>query len=111
MKIYKINSLTTILFTFLVIGLVVLLPITLIQNLWNSTIGRTYTDISINFWQALILWMIVLVVLNIMGLFKFEFAVEANDALEKDIIKKNLESLQNTFEKKEEVEKENKNTK
>lgn len=76
MKIYKINSLATILLTFLIFSLVALLPISLIEALWNGTIGKSFTDISINFWQALILWLMVLVVLNIIGIFKFEFAVE-----------------------------------
>ena len=85
MKIYKLNSVTTMLFIFLIIGLVVLLPVVFIEALWNSTIGRTYTDITINFWQALILWLVVLVSLNILGLFKFEFAVETKES--KTVIK------------------------
>src|SRR3989338_8646011 len=92
MKIYKVNSLTTILFAFLTAGLVLFLPIVLIEALWNGTIGKTYTDISINLWQALILWLIVLVLLNILGVFKFEFAVET---LDKELIKKKLKSFKN----------------
>lgn len=94
MKIYKLNSLTTFLFAFLAIGLVVLLPIVLIELLWNSTVAKTYVDISIDFWQALILWLIVLVMLNISGLFKFEFAVEAHETLDKERLKNKLKDLQ-----------------
>ena len=76
MKIYKFNSLTTFLFASLIIGLVVFLPIAFIEALWNSTLGKTYPNIVIDFWQALILWLIVLVVLNILGIFKFEFVID-----------------------------------
>lgn len=103
MKIYKLNSLTTFLFIFLIIGLVVFLPILLIETLWNSTIGKTYTDYSINFWQSLILWLIALVSFNILGLFKFEFAVETADSFDKEGFKKKLEGLQNTKETTKEI--------
>ena len=91
MKIYKISSFTTFLFSLVIIGLVVFLPIVLIQNIWNVTIGKTYTDITINFWQALILWLIVLITLNILGIFKFEFAVETGENIDKELLKKKLE--------------------
>ena len=93
MKIYKISSLTTFLFIFLIIGLAVFLPITLIQALWNSTIGKAYIDINIDFWQALILWLIFLVFLNVLGLFKFEFAIEAGDSFDKELLKKKIEEV------------------
>ncbi len=93
MKIYKLNSLTTFLFAFLIIGIVVFLPIVLIEALWNSTVAKTYADISIDFWQALILWLIVLVVLNVLGLFKFEFAVERHEALDKELLKNKLKDV------------------
>ena len=102
MKIYKINSFTTFLFTFLIIGLVIFLPIVLIELLWNSTIGRTYDQININFWQALILWLIVLVSLYILGVFKFEFAIETVDTFDKELLRKKLENLQNKPEEKSE---------
>lgn len=104
MKIYKINSLATFFLGFLIVGLVVLLPIALIEALWNSTIGKTYTDISIDFWQALILWLVVLVSLNILGVFKFEFAVESIDSFDKELLKKKLESLQGKTKEKKEAE-------
>ena len=95
MKIYKLNSLTTFLFAFIIVGLVVFLPIVLIENLWNTTIGKTYTNFSIDFWQALILWLIVLVLLNIIGIFKFEFAVQThNSILDDELLKKKLQDLQ-----------------
>ena len=95
MKIYKLNSITTFLFSLLILGLVVFLPIALIETLWNSTIGKNYADTVINFWQALILWLVVVTVLNILGLFKFEFAVESGENLDKELLKKKLESLSN----------------
>ena len=91
MKIYKINSLTTIFFAFLLFGLVVFLPIVFIEALWNSTVGKSFTDITINFWQAFILWLMVLVTLNIIGIFKFEFAVESFD---KELIKQKIQDIQ-----------------
>lgn len=94
MKLYKLNSLTTLLFSFLIISLVFFLPVVLIEALWNSSVGKTYTDITIDFWQALILWLMVLVILNILGIFKFEFAVQTGDTFDKEKIKKKLESLQ-----------------
>lgn len=95
MKIYKLNSLTTFLFAFVVVGLVVFLPIVLIESLWNTTVAKTYTDISIDFWQALILWLIVLVLLNIIGIFKFEFAVEThNSIIDDELLNKKLQDLQ-----------------
>lgn len=103
MKIYKINSLTTILFGFFIICFIVFLPIVFIESLWNSTIAKSYSDFAINFWQALILWLIVLVSLNIVGVFKFEFAVETTDTFDKDILKKKLEGLQNKPEEKSEI--------
>ena len=94
MKIYKLNSLTTFFFAFFIIGLVVLLPIVLIETLWNTTVAKTYTDISIDFWQALILWLVVLVALNILGIFKFEFAVETHESFDKELLKKKLQDVQ-----------------
>lgn len=112
MKIYKINSLTTTLFIFLLIGFVMLLPIILIETLWNSTIGKAFTGINIDFWQGLILWLIFLVILNILGVFKFEFAVETKDSFEKELLKKKLEGIANLVSKTEEkVESENKTQK
>lgn len=104
MKIYKLNSLTTLLISFIVIGLVFFLPVVLTEALWNSTIGKTYSDITIDFWQALILWLVVLVILNILGIFKFEFAVETGDTFDKEKIKKKLESLQKSPSEKSETE-------
>ena len=103
MKIYKLNSLTTILFGFLIICFIVFLPIIFIETLWNATVAKSYADFNIDFWQALILWLIVLVSLNIIGIFKFEFAVETADAFDKDLLKKKLESLQGKPEEKPEI--------
>ena len=97
---YKLNSLTTILFGFLIICFVVFLPIIFIEALWNTTIAKSYNDFSINFWQALILWLIVLVSLNIFGIFKFEFAIETADTFDKESLQKKLETLQNPHEEK-----------
>lgn len=88
MKIYKLNSFITFLFSVLILGLVVFFPIMLIEVLWNSTIGKTYSDIAIDFWQAFILWLIVLTFLNILGIFRFEFAVETGNSLNKQKINK-----------------------
>ena len=101
MKIYKINSFTTFLFSFLILGLVVFLPIALIELLWNNTLAKTYDQLTINFWQALILWLIVLVLLNILGIFKFEFAVEKADTFDKELLRKKLEKMNNLEEKQE----------
>lgn len=95
MKIYKLGSLTTLLISTLILGLVVFLPIVLIEALWNSTIGKSFNNVNIDFWQASILWLIILVILNILGLFKFEFAIEAGDTLDKEFFKKKLQNLQN----------------
>ena len=97
---YKLNSLTTMLIAVLLIGLIVFFPIMLIEALWNTTIAKAYTDFSINFWQALILWLIVLITLNILGLFKFEFAIEKIDSIENNPFKKTLEDVQSNTEKK-----------
>ena len=106
MKIYKLNSLTTFLFSVLIIGLIVFLPIALIETLWNTTIGKTYSDITIDFWQALILWLIILVILNLLGVFKFEFAVETGENFDKNMLRKKLDSLQSKVEEKPETDKE-----
>ena len=100
MKIYKLNSLTTLFFALAILGFVVFLPIVLIEALWNSTIGRTYPDVTIDFWQALILWLVVLVSLNIVGLFKFEFAMETMGNLDKESLKKKIEGLKNNVQSK-----------
>ena len=91
MKVYKVNSFTTFLIAALLIGLVVFMPILLIEALWNSTVAQSYSDYVINFWQALILWLVVIVLLNIIGIFKFEFAIETADT---GSVKKKLDSLQ-----------------
>ena len=103
MKIYKLNSLTTILFGFLIICLIVFLPTILIEALWNSTVAKSYSNFTIDFWQALILWLIALVSLNIIGIFKFEFAVETTDTFDKDILTKKLEGLQSKPEESPEI--------
>ena len=102
MKIVKVNSLTTIILGFLIIGLAFCLPTFLIESLWNTTVGKTYNDISIEFWQAFILWLAVLIFFNILGVFKFEFAVETEEAFNKELLKKKLESLNNLQNKTEE---------
>ena len=99
MKIYRLNSITTTLFICLIIGLVVILPIVFIETLWNSTVGKTYVDIAIDFWQALILWLIALVLLSILGLFKFEFAIETKEGFDKELLNQKLQSLQNKTDK------------
>src|SRR3989338_1295847 len=104
MKTFKINSLTTILFGFVIISLIVFLPIVFIEALWNTTVAKSYSDFSINFWQALILWLIILVSLNIFGIFKFEFAIETTDTFDKDLLKKKFEGLQNKPGEKPEIE-------
>ena len=104
MKMYKLNSLTTFLFAILIIGFVVFLPIVLIETLWNSTIAKTYADISIDFWQALILWLIVLLTLNILGIFKFEFAIEKQESFDKELLKKKVQNLQKKSEEKSKAE-------
>ena len=101
MKIFKLNSSSTILLGSVIIGFIVFLPIALIETIWNSTIGKVYSDINIDFWQALILWLVVLVLLYIIGVFKFEFAIERIDSPDKDSIKKKLEELQNQHKEKE----------
>ncbi|MBI3591264.1 MAG: hypothetical protein HY094_07820 [Candidatus Melainabacteria bacterium] len=101
---YKLNSLTTFLFAILIIAFVVFLPIVLIEALWNSTIAKTYADISIDFWQALILWLIVLVTLNILGIFKFEFAIETQESFDKELLKKKIQNLQKKTKEKPEIE-------
>lgn len=108
MKIVKINSLTTILFILLISSLTCILPIALIETLWNTTVAKSF-DVSINLWQALILWLSVLVILNIMGVFKFEFAVESLDDLDKESMKKKLEALKNKIEDINETESKPKN--
>ncbi|GEM_PF-2217470 len=95
MKIYKINSLTTILFIFLIFALVIPLPIVLIEALWNGTVGKSFTNITINFWQAFILWLMLLVILNILGVFKFEFAVESGESFDKELIKQKIQDIKN----------------
>ena len=104
MKIYKVNSLTTILFGFLIICFIVFLPIIFIEALWNATVAKSYSDFTINFWQALILWLMVLVSLNIIGIFKFEFAIETADSFSGDLLKKKLEGLQKKSEEKSEID-------
>lgn len=103
MKIYKLNSFSTFLMSLFIIGLVIFLPIFLIEFLWNSTLGKTYDYLLINTWQALILWLIVLTLLNILGIFKFEFAVEKID---KEHLKNKLEEITS---KSEETKKDNTN--
>lgn len=107
MKIYKLNSLTTFLCASLLLGFIVFLPIAFIEALWNSTLGKTYPNIVIDFWQALILWLIVLVVLNISGLFKFEFIIEAHGSENKDTLKKKVQDLKNKPQESHENEKSN----
>lgn len=97
MKIVKINSLTTILIIFLISSFAFILPIVLIETLWNTTVAKSF-DVTINLWQALILWLSVLVILNIMGVFKFEFAIESMEELDKETLKKQLETLKSKLE-------------
>ena len=53
------------------------------------------------------LWLIVLVLLNISGIFKFEFAIEKADTFDKELLRKKLEQLKKTEEKQETQKKEN----
>ena len=93
MKMYKINSFTTFLFSILIIGVVVFLPIVFIELLWNHTIGKNYIDLTIDFWQSLILWLSALVMLNILGIFKFEFAIQTGETIDNELLRKKLDGL------------------
>ena len=108
MKIIKINSLTTILFILLICSLTCILPIALIETLWNTTVAKSF-DVTINLWQALILWLSILVMLNIIGVFKFEFAVESLDTSDKEAMQKKLETLKSKIEDINETEPKSKN--
>ena len=46
----------------------------------------------------------VIVSLNILGIFKFEFAIEATDTFDKDLLKKKLEGLKGKPEEKPEID-------
>ncbi|MBI1859193.1 MAG: hypothetical protein HYR97_08805 [Candidatus Melainabacteria bacterium] len=100
MKIYKINSFTTFLISMFLIGLVIFLPIMIIEAIWNSTIGTMHSYLAINTWQALILWLIFLTLLNILGVFRFEFAVEKFDGTNKESVKKKVEEIRGKNETK-----------
>ena len=66
----------------MIVMLIAFFPTMLIEALWNTTVGKAYSDFSINFWQAAILWLVFIVTLHIVGIFKFEFAVEKIDSIE-----------------------------
>lgn len=93
MKVYKLNSFKTLLIILSIVGLGMFLPVFIIELLWNSTIGEIYQDLIINSWQALILWLIGIIVIYLSGLFKFEVAVESFDNIDTELIKKKVEEL------------------
>lgn len=65
-------------------------------------IGRVYEDLIIDFWQSLLLWLVVLLTLNILGIFKFEFAIEKQNDINNDLFKEKIKDIQKQEQEKEE---------
>lgn len=97
MKIVKLNSFSILLIVLFIGSIIFYVPIFTIECLWNSFLGSHYPSFEINFWQALILWLALIVLVYISGAFKFQMAIEKID-LDKDLFKKQIEELKSKQE-------------
>lgn len=104
MKLFKFNFLTILLIA-LITGLVVAGPSYLIQSIWNATVSPQFLerDLSIEVWQAFLLWSAVLTGIYMTGIFKIGFDLKSIDSI--DLSEINDPELRDEIEKLKELEK------
>lgn len=92
MKLIKVNPITSFILSIAIAFFAFLLPIIVIQALWNSTVAVNNHYLEINYWQSLILWFVVLTLIHISGIFKFEIAVESKN-FDEELLKRKIEEI------------------
>lgn len=86
MKIFHLNFFS-IVFILLVISAFVLVPSFIIQGLWNSIYASNIEDnLSIEVWQAALLWGALVTALYMSGIFQFKLNFKTLDSIDLDSI-------------------------
>lgn len=87
MKIFQVNFLN-IVFFLAVLGVGLVVPSLIIESIWNSSTASSLAerDLSIELWQASLLWGSVLCVLYMTGIFKFKLDLKTIDSIDLDNI-------------------------
>jgi hypothetical protein len=86
MKLFQLNFFGIVLILLVLIGLV-LVPSLIIQVLWNSVYASGIErDLSIEIWQAALLWGAVLTLIYMSGIFQFKLNFKTLDSIDLDSI-------------------------
>lgn len=86
MKLFQLNFFGILVFV-LVLTLIIGLPSFVIQIIWNSiSISNIERDLSINIFQAALLWGAVLSLLYLTGVFRFSLGFKSIEAINLDSI-------------------------
>ena len=110
MKIFQFNLLGILLFL-AVMAVLIVIPSFVIQGIWNSLYAvNLERDMTIEVWQAALLWGAILSAIYMTGIFKFKIDFKTIDSIDLDSIddpslKKELEKLKAEALKAEEQEK------
>ena len=82
MKIFQFNFLGILIFLAF-LALVILLPSYIVQNIWNSIYSVDIErDMSIEIWQAALLWGAILTAIYMTGIFKFKVDFKTLDSID-----------------------------
>jgi hypothetical protein len=86
MKLFQLNFLSVAL-ALALIAVLVFLPSLLIQSAWNAFYSKILEhDLTINLWQASLLWGSLLTLLYMSGVFKFKLDFKSIDSIDLDSI-------------------------
>lgn len=86
MKIFQFNLFGILIFL-AVLALVLVLPSYVIQSIWNSLYSLNLErDMSIELWQAALLWGALLSALYMTGIFRFKIDFKTLDSIDMDSI-------------------------
>lgn len=82
MKIFQFNFLGILIFV-AVLALLVLLPSFVVQSIWNSVYSLDLDrDMTIELWQAALLWGAILSAIYMTGVFKFKIDFKTIDSID-----------------------------
>jgi hypothetical protein len=86
MKMFQINF-SNIFFILLILSLIIVLPSFIIQVLWNSIYATNLErDMSIQVWQAALLWGAFLALLYMTGVVRFKIDLKTLESIDLDNI-------------------------
>lgn len=86
MKLFQLNFFG-LLFLLVLLAVLFVLPSFIIQSIWNSIYGsRLEHDMTIDLWQASLLWGAIISILYMTGIFSFKLNFKTLDSIDLDSI-------------------------